>query len=255
MSIVDLIDRALVISHIAAGAVALIAGPAAMLTAKGGLAHRRAGKAYALCMLWISLSTFALMLYRWNFFLAGVATLTGYLTFSGYRATKRKVSSSSTALMLDWLLAILATVIGVGFIGWAAANLLGWTTTRAGPDQIVVPSGFLALALVFGWLLCVNAIPDLISFRRAPRNRMWWWFTHMNRMVGAYIGTLSAFLVQNVANLLPVEQSWMIWIAPTVIGLPLLAVWIRYYRQKFARESNATPTITAEGKLRPSDAP
>ena len=255
MSFVYLIDRFLVVSHIVAGSVALLSGPLALLTAKGGLSHRRSGKLYAVCMLWISLSTVALMFFRWNLFLVGVASLAGYLTFSGYRATKRKATNTPTPSTFDWLAAIVATVIGVGFISWAAANLLGWMTTRAGPDQIVVPAGFMALAVVFGYLLCVNSIPDLVSFKRPSSDRMWWWFTHMNRMVGAFIGTFSAFLVQNVAKLLPVERSWVIWIAPTMIGLPLLALWIRHYRLKFARQPDAQHRPTAEGKLMTSDMP
>lgn len=255
MSLDQLIDQFLVISHVVAGGIALLAGPLAMLTAKGGMAHRRSGKTYAICMLWISLSTFALLLFRWNFFLFGIASLTGYLTFSGYRATKRKTVDAPTASKMDWLAAIVATVIGIGFIVWAIANLLGWITTRTGPEQIVVPSGFLALAIVFGYLMCVNTIPDLISFRRPSRDRNWWWFMHMNRMVGAFIGTLSAFLVQNVAKLFPFEQSWVIWIAPTVIGLPLLALWIRHYRQKFVRQSHAATRLTVAGNQMPSDAP
>jgi uncharacterized membrane protein len=255
MSFVNLIDQFLVISHVVAGGVALVAGPLAMLTAKGSLAHRRSGKTYAICMLWISLSTFALLLFRWNFFLFGIASLTGYLTFSGYRATKRKGTGVPTASKLDWLAGIVATLIGVGFIAWSIANLLGWITTRTGPEQMAVPSGFLALAIVFGYLLCVNSIPDLISFRRPSHDRNWWWFMHMNRMVGAFIGTLSAFLVQNVAKHFPVEQSWVIWIAPTVIGLPLLALWIRHYRQKFAQQADTAPKVNVAGKRMPSDAP
>ena len=63
---------------------------------------------------------------------------------------------------------------------------------------------------------------------------MHWWFEHMRSMLGACIAATTAFLVVN-ANRLGFETfSLVVWLAPTIIGIPTIAIWTRYYRHKFA---------------------
>jgi hypothetical protein len=73
------------------------------------------------------------------------------------------------------------------------------------------------------------------------RNR--WWFDHMQGMLGSYIATVSAFSVVNF-TFLPTTVRWL-W--PTVLGVPLVALWIGSYKARFRRSRSpsaveATPT-------------
>ena len=230
------------VSHILAGVLTLVSGCIAIVSSKGGTWHRRAGRWYVYAMLWITLSSFGLLLIRPNLFLFGVAMLTGYLTLSGYRVTPTANARGEGRhrRTLDWIISLCGVAVGIGMTGWSVANLTGLITTLvrapSNGELIPIPTGFLALTIFFGAMLLVNAVPDAIRVIRPTTDRRWWWFAHMNRMIGGYIAAISAFLVQNVATHVPLQWSWLIWIAPTVIGLPLLGLWIRRYQKRFSAE-------------------
>ena len=83
---------------------------------------------------------------------------------------------------------------------------------------------------------------DKVNLRFCQRNpsddRNWWWYYHMDRMCGSYIALFTALMVQQVGPRLPSEIAWIVWIAPAVIGSPLIAMWIKKYRRKFARTAS-----------------
>ena len=76
--------------HIAAGTLALFVAPAAMLTVKGGRAHRRWGKIYFWSMAVVAATALVLGLWRPQIFLALLAVFSFYMAFSGYRVLFRK---------------------------------------------------------------------------------------------------------------------------------------------------------------------
>ena len=67
-------------------------------------------------------------------------------------------------------------------------------------------------------------------FRSKNSSEKAWLYRHIGKMSGAYIATVTAFLVTNI-HFLP---STIVWLAPTVIGTPLIAYTIRKYKMKFA---------------------
>jgi hypothetical protein len=85
--------------------------------------------------------------------------------------------------------------------------------------------------VVFGLLGMVLAGIDVWRFVRPPADERAWWFAHMGGMLGSYIAAVSAFSVVNFA-FLPTAVRWL-W--PTIVGTPLIALWIRYYRIRFGR--------------------
>jgi hypothetical protein len=86
------------------------------------------------------------------------------------------------------------------------------------------------VAVVFGVLGLVLAGLDLTRFLRPPADRNAWWFSHMSGMLGSYVAAVTAFSVVNF-TLLPTTARWL-W--PTVIGTPLIALWVTYYKRRFA---------------------
>ena len=40
-------------------------------------------------------------------------------------------------------------------------------------------------------------------------------------------------MVQQVGPRMPETYAWIVWVAPSIIGSPLLAWWITSYRRKF----------------------
>jgi uncharacterized membrane protein YoaT (DUF817 family) len=103
----------------------------------------------------------------------------------------------------------------------------------AGIIDILIPGAFGFIAIGFGFFLASNAYKDMRSFRQPPADRNWWWYYHIERMSGSYIAAVTAFAVQNLTRLLPVELMWLPWVIPTIVGVPLIARTIRAYRRKF----------------------
>jgi hypothetical protein len=64
---------------------------------------------------------------------------------------------------------------------------------------------------------------------------MAWWYKHMANMIGSYIAAVTAFSVVNF-SFLPITVRWL-W--PTIIGTPLIALWITYYKLRFNRPKSA----------------
>jgi hypothetical protein len=210
--------------HISAGMLALVLAPLAMLTVKGGRAHRRWGKIYFWAMAVVASTAVILGLWRPQIFLALLAVFSFYLAFAGYRALWRKRPDQGQGpVALDWAAALLTFAVS------AALALLGFVRPGASWQRLgIVP-------VVFGVLGMILAGLDIGKFVRPPADRNAWWFAHMSGMLGSYIAAVSAFSVVNF-TFLPVTVRWL-W--PTAIGTPLIAVWITYYKIRFRRGTSA----------------
>ena len=216
--------------HIAAGTLALFVAPGAMLTVKGGRAHRRWGKVYFWTMAVVALTAVVLGIYRPVVFLALLAVSSFYSAFSGYRVLGRKrPEQGQRATALDWTAAIV-TLAASG-----ALAILGILRPSAAWERVgIVP-------VVFGVLGMVLSGLDLWRFGRRSADRNAWWFNHMGGMLGSYIATVSAFSVVNF-GFLPTAVRWL-W--PTVVGVPLIVAWITYYKLKFRRRGAAPGSAPA----------
>jgi uncharacterized membrane protein len=210
--------------HIVAGMVALFVAPAAMLTVKGGRAHRRWGKLYFWSMAVVALTAVILALRQPTVFLALLALFSFYMAYSGYRALYRKrPAQGEQATTADWVAAIITLGASTAMI------VLGLAT------PVTVQARLGVVPLVFGALGVVLAGNDLRRFVRPPADPNAWWFNHMGGMLGSYIATVSAFSVVNF-TFLPVAVRWL-W--PTAAGVPAIVMWITYYRRRFRRSRRA----------------
>ena len=220
--------------HIAAGTIALFVAPAAMLTVKGGRAHRRWGQIYFWAMAVVATTAVALGLWRPQIFLTLVAVFSFYLALSGYRALRRqRPEQGQGPRAIDWAAAFLTFAVS------AALVVLG--ALRPGPiwERVgIVPVVFGALGMVLSGL-------DIRKLLRPPADRYAWWFAHMAGMLGSYIATVSAFSVVNF-DFLPITVRWL-W--ATAIGTPLIAIWIAYYRRRFRRRAHAPVGATRAGEV------
>mgnify|MGYP000601523121 CR=1 FL=1 len=205
-------------AHIVAGFVALFAGLGAFLTKKGGRRHRRLGRTYVYAMAFVSASALALFAFEptgMRRFLALVAVFSFYFAFSGYRVLGRKRPTDGAAAV-DWLAA--------GLVGAASVGLLAMGGLLA-----IDGDSFAPVALVFGAIGAVFAGTDALKFRR-ERERGAWVAEHVVRMGGGYIATVTAFATVNFGFLPGVVR----WLAPTVVGTPILVYLSAAYTEQFA---------------------
>ena len=106
--------------HIAAGVVALLTGVIALVTRKGGLRHRQAGRTYVASMGVVVITVLPLLVLDPSpnrVFLTLIAIFSGYFAFSGYRVLSRK-RPVDNAEPVDWAAAVF--VVGACLIlgGW-----------------------------------------------------------------------------------------------------------------------------------------
>ena len=216
--------------HIAAGFGAFLIAPVALATAKGGAAHKRWGKIYLWCMGGVAATALPMALYRPVLFLALVAVFSFYLAFSGYRVLRLKeLARGGSAKPVDWIAAL------VTFAASAALALLAIVRPHAVQNMSYV-------AVIFGLVGMRAAGEQMWSFVRKPKDKMFWWYTHLGGFVGSYIAAWSAFSVVTLPPLLG-NQFWL-WIWPTAIGTPAIAVMTGYYKRKFApRARLASPAV------------
>ena len=209
------IFKAVLIIHILFVGVALFVAPAAMLTRKGGLWHRRWGKIFFWSITGVAVTAVVMSLIRSGLFFLLVALFSFYLALTGYRVLYRKTPQQRP-----------------GKADWAAAStmLLGSLALVAYGVYLMLTSSFGMVAIVFGVIGFLFGMSDVRDFLHRPADKMAWWYSHMTRMLAAYIATVTAFSVVNFKFLPPVPR----WLWATVAGTVGIVIWTRYYRRKFS---------------------
>jgi hypothetical protein len=219
--------------HIAAGVIALVAMLVPLVTRKGSHAHRRGGWVFVIAMSGVSLTAFALAIWRFTMFDAAhpnahanavflfyVATLTAAGVSTGVRALRLK--RRTTPHLGAWDLGISAANLAMAVI----TLVYGLVTGRT-------------LLMVFSSLGLFTGSLQLAYWLREPSERMHWWFAHMGNMLGSCIAALTALVVVNAARLGAPTFTTVVWIAVPVIGVPTIFGWSAYYRRRFAAKDPA----------------
>jgi uncharacterized membrane protein len=214
--------------HIIAGVVALASMIVPLVAPKGGRLHRRVGWVFVISMTGVSVTAFALAIWRFTmadaqhpnahaigFFLFYVATLTAAGVSSGVRALRFKARTMPHRRAWD--------------LGISAANVaMGVATLVYG----VIDHRTLFIAFSFVGL--ITGTTQLRYWLRAPTTRLHWWFAHMGGMLGSCIAALTALVVVNAARFGTRTFATTIWIAVPALGIPAIFAWNAYYRRRFA---------------------
>jgi len=193
--------------HIACGGTALLTGLIALLTFKGGKVHRKAGKVFFYAMIGIAISALVISIAKNNSFLLAIAVFSFYMNYTGYRALKnRKVRYK----WFDWL-ALIASAAVVIYM-FISLNIV---------------------LVVFGALLTFFIVQDVLTqlkpdeqLKQVAKERV---ITHLGRMSGTYIATVTAFAVVNINF---VNPGWLVWLLPTFVGVPVIVYFTRVWRKK-----------------------
>jgi len=217
--------------HIAAGSTAFVMAPLALLTAKGGKAHRRWGKVYFWSMAVVGSTAIVLALYRPVLFLALVAVFSFYAAFAAYRVLFHKnLPRGEKVTWPDWGAAIFT------FASSLALALLG-------VFKPVLVQNLSIPAIVFGIIGMRLAGRSIWQFLHLPMEKMFWWYAHLTNMLASYIAAWTAFSVVTIGRF--VHGGWVIWVLPTAIGVPAIALTTAYYKRKFAPRNKLGAASTA----------
>ncbi len=200
--------KMLLFVHVIGGSISLLLGGYIMVTRKGGRRHKKAGNIYFISML---ISALVALLLSWihpNYFLFIVGVFTAFMLLSGRRYIQKKDGTRVNGT--DWLLTAVMFVFAMTFIGLGICNLY---------YQKVFGTVFLS----FGVISLLLVYQDYKSFTGRSKIVNFWLTTHLQRMIGSYAASLTAFLVVN-NTLLPASVAWLL---PTAIMVPLIFIWTR----------------------------
>jgi len=227
--------KTLLYLHIIGGSAALLSMFIPMVTPKGGTTHRRAGWVFVSGMTLVSITALALSAARYfldprpqakafALFLFFVAVLTGNAVSVGVRVLRTKKRSGPHTHPWDVGLASILTLASM------AMAVYGVITSQP-------------LFAAFSVLGFVTGIQGLYYWLRRPTDRMHWWLRHMSAMLGACIAATTAFLVVNAPAAGFSRTSIIVWLAPTVVGMPATAIWTGYYKRRLASSGKAQSSM------------
>ncbi|WP_128547123.1 DUF2306 domain-containing protein [Larkinella soli] len=235
--------KGMLLIHIAAGFTALLVGVIPMIARKGSRLHNTTGLVFYWCMAVVCLTAVYLVFFKpSSLFLLFIAMLSFYFCFSGRRLLRLKKAENRPE-RIDRIAAygaLAASLLMLGLGGRAAFQL-----ATGGNGSV-----FDLLYLFFGGLLYSNARYDVVRFHnplKAKYGKMEWFFGHINRMVGSYIATLTAFATVNTRMLPehPILVDIAAWTLPGVIGGLLISRWIAYYHRKFNLSRTSKKAVPA----------
>ena len=198
-----------IILHVSAGIVALMLGLAALLTAKGGSVHTKLGN-YFLVLVSVVIATglIGVFVFGRNTFLLVITVLTGYVSFSGYRALKLK---SNVPRGLDMIVALVSLSTLAYFLYFFHSIGMIWS-------PIVIYSTVGAMFFVVLYDLLRYLIPQEVYAAQRI-----WLYEHIYKMTSAFSGLLSAFAGTVLKQYQPHSQY-----LPSVLGMIIMVGFMVY---------------------------
>lgn len=205
----------LLVLHIAGGLTGLIAGSINLIMKKGGQLHRKIGKIFVAAMITAGFSALGLSVIHPNYFLFMVGIFTIYMVGTGNRYVYfRLIGKDQKPKFLDWLLTVSMALSGILLLGIGI-----WILSGSNYFGIVF--------IVFGLFGLRFVTEDVKNYKGKSRFKNFWLVSHISRMTGGYIASVTAFLVVN-AKYLPIQlPSVLIWLLPSLILVPFIIKWSR----------------------------
>ena len=193
--------------HALFGAIGLSAGTLSFAAAKGSKLHKKSGKWFVIGMLTSSAISLpvACMPGHENPFLFMIGLFTIYMVIVGKRALRfknRKIKVSKA----DWGISACMVAISLMMI------ILGSFYFQ----EISV------LYIYFGITGLILCITDYRFLQNPHKTKSAWLVQHIGKIMGAYIASITAFLVAGMKI-----PGLAVWILPSVIGTASIIYWIR----------------------------
>ncbi|MFN3876015.1 MAG: hypothetical protein ACK4L7_08915, partial [Flavobacteriales bacterium] len=153
--------------------------------------------------------------------MAMVGVFSFQLVAGGYRALYlKKLHEGQRPKPMDRAMLLIAGVVNSGLLIWGIVHI----ALGAKGSAPILFTVFGLIGLLFVWR-------DLQRFYKMSHDKREWLYAHMSGFLGGYIATVSAFSAVNLDGIRP---EWLQWLWPTLVGSPLITVWIGYYRRRFA---------------------
>jgi len=205
--------KTLIYIHAFFGGVGLITGMISIFVKKGGFIHKRTGKIFSYSIIISSLISLfvARMPDHENLFLFLIGIFTIYLILAGNRALTLKRKIKTKANLIDKLISGIMLLVSIGML------IIG----------IVQKVENSILYLFFGGFGALITIRDFQTFKVFSEKKNAWLISHLGRMIGALIASVTAFLVAGLHI-----GTTLVWILPTILGTVYIIYWNRQFKLK-----------------------
>jgi hypothetical protein len=178
-----------------------------MFSKKGTQFHKRSGRLFFAAMIGTTLSSLVLAVVHPSYFLWCIGVFSFYQNFVGFRAVRRK------SLRPEWRDYLVLSISVVNTV-----------------MMLVVLHPVL---FVFGLISLMNVSRQVLTYRKLRTQEEGakdWLRMHIGMMMGAFIATVTAFIVVNSDRFISMQwQANVVWFIPTAILLPLMAFWMKKY--------------------------
>lgn len=210
------IEKPLLYLHILAGFISLAIAYVLLFIKKGNKRHKKLGMIYVYGMTTIFVTAIPLsLLGEFNSFLFVIAIFSFYLAFSGYRQGRDRNGARE---QIDKVLGVFITATSILFYSMAMSLYL-------------IEDSMWITSVVFGSIALGMGIND---FRRMKIDERPDFYDrtnlHLNLMLAGTIATTTAFIV----TLNPFSIDWLNWVAPTIVGTPII---IYFSRRELAKKA------------------
>lgn len=205
----ELLFKILLVIHIIAGSIGLFTGTINIIRKKGDKPHVLVGKFFFYAMIINAIAGFIMSILHDNLFLLIIAVFSFYMAVTGQRFLYlKKLDKGQKPKTIDWAVTITMICFAIFFIIYGIALLVNH-------------NNFGIVLLVFGFISIQMARKDIATYRGRVKYKNYWLLIHIQRMIGAYIAALTAFLVVNNTYL----PGIVAWLLPSVILTPLIFYW------------------------------
>jgi len=210
------IEKPLLYLHILAGLISLGIAYVLLFIKKGNKRHKKLGLIYVYGMSTIFVTAIPLsLLGEFNPFLFVVAIFSFYLAFSGYRQGRDRNGARE---QIDKVLGVFITATSILFYSMAVSLYL-------------IEDSMWITSVVFGSIALGMGINDFRRMKIVERPDFYDRTNlHLNLMLAGTIATTTAFIV----TLNPFSIDWLNWVAPTIVGTPII---IYFSRRELAKKA------------------
>ena len=203
--------------HIIAGGISLLLGLYILATNKGSKIHKSLGTIYFIAMLTASLVALPMSYLHSNYFLFIIGIFTSYMLLTGKRYLH--IKSVAEVRKTDWILSGIMFLFAIIFICFGVYHL-------------IQNNYFGSVFIVFGSIGLRFVYQDSQNYTGKSGIKNYFLLCHLQRMIGSYIASVTAFLVVN-NQILPGIIAWLL---PTIMLTPLILFWTRKYTKKEQNE-------------------
>jgi|JI6StandDraft_1071083.scaffolds.fasta_scaffold03195_8 uncharacterized membrane protein len=194
--------------HVVLGTISLVIGTCIIILKKGNARHKLLGKIFFSCMLISGIISLALSMLHPNHFLFAIGVFTIYMLLTGKRYLKN--SLGKTVHTFDWFLVFIMAIFSSFLFILGMQLLLAHKT-------------FGVVLIVFGAISAMFIYSDVRNYRGLSPLANVGLVTHIQRMTGSYIASLTAFLVVNNTYL----PGVIAWLLPSGVLVPFIFIWSR----------------------------